>query len=157
MLKNNKHNEFIAQYLTNGHNASEAHKTAYPKVKSGWNKHGSRLMARDDIKAEIRRKQALLEVKLEHNREIAIKMLLHNIELYDKIIQQGTDNDKLGLAYVQAIKGRKESIQELNAISNLHKATIVNERTPDQPQGEEAELLEELNRAYKLKLSKSSA
>ena len=65
MLTNAKHNAFIAEWLTNGHNASEAYRTAYPKVRSGWNKHSSRLMARDDIKEEIKRKQALLVISTE--------------------------------------------------------------------------------------------
>jgi flavin-binding protein dodecin len=53
-----KRQAFVEEYCNNGYNASEAYKKAYPKVKSGWNKHASRLMTKDDIRQAIARAKA---------------------------------------------------------------------------------------------------
>lgn len=50
---NDKQQAFINEYMINGHNASKAYKKAYPKVRSGWNAHSARLMAKDSIKKVI--------------------------------------------------------------------------------------------------------
>ncbi|KKM05812.1 hypothetical protein LCGC14_1750360 [marine sediment metagenome] len=60
----NKRIHFCAEYTTNGHNASQAYKTAFPRVVSGWNAHGARLIAKDSIKQEISRIEA--EYKAEY-------------------------------------------------------------------------------------------
>jgi hypothetical protein len=65
-----------------------------------------------------------------------------------------TDNldrcmEKADAGDVQAAGAITGIIRELNAISNLHKATIVNESTPDQPIGKEAETLAGLAEQYK--------
>lgn len=44
---------FVNTYLTNGYNATQAYKTAYPNCKGGWNRLGHRLMTNDDIKKVI--------------------------------------------------------------------------------------------------------
>ena len=154
MTISHKQQAFINEYLINGHNATQAYKKAYPNTKNGWHAHGSRLIAKDKIKAEINRKIAILGVKAEHNRAIAIKELRYSIELYDKIIKQGEESEKLGLPYVQAIKGRNEAIKELNAISNLHSNTVHTaiDKPAELTESEQKEALEASNRVLNVKL-----
>jgi phage terminase small subunit len=64
-----KQQAFIAEYMINGHNASQAYKKAYPNTNGGWNKLSARLMARDGIRKEIDRKMAELADKMEYTVE----------------------------------------------------------------------------------------
>lgn len=83
---------------------------------------------------------------LDHDRQQAISQLNANITALDAIILAQPMN-------VAAVTARTGTIRELNAISNLHKATIVAEHTPDQPKGKEAEALATAAREYKIKLA----
>jgi len=56
------------------------------------------------------------------------------------------ETDKQSAAAVSAVVA-------VNRMHGLDKQTVITERTPDQPEGKEAEVLEGLNREYKLKLS----
>lgn len=86
-------------------------------------------------------------LKWEHDRQIAVDALNQNLlRLHTK-----ADNGD-----VQAIAAATGIIRELNAISNLHKATLITEHIPDQPQGQEADVLNTLNKQYKLKLAGTS-
>ena len=55
MAINDKHREFIAEYMINGHNASEAYKKIYPDCGTSVRQAASRLLNKVDIKAEITR------------------------------------------------------------------------------------------------------
>lgn len=46
---NDKQQAFINEYMVNGHNATQAYKTAYPDCTSGHKQNGSRLLTNDDI------------------------------------------------------------------------------------------------------------
>lgn len=50
---NNKQQEFILEYCSNGHNATKAYKTAYPDCNSGHRQAGARLLTYVDIEAKI--------------------------------------------------------------------------------------------------------
>ena len=69
MSINDKQRAFINEYLTNGHNASAAYKTAYPDCNGGWERLGHRLMINDDIKAEIVERMAEAEQKADRTVE----------------------------------------------------------------------------------------
>lgn len=65
---------FVNAYLTNGYNATQAYKTAYPNCKSGWNAHGARLIAIDSIKQAIGEAKKDLEEWLKGGRELCDKL-----------------------------------------------------------------------------------
>lgn len=64
-----KRQHFVREYCNNGHNASEAYKTAFPKCKGGWNGHGARLVAIGSIKMAIAAETALIETEDEDSRK----------------------------------------------------------------------------------------
>ena len=78
MAINDKQLAFIDEYMINGHNASRAYKTAYPECKSGYNAHAARLIAKDNISAEINkrldeiRKNMVLTRDAQHERLLAV-------------------------------------------------------------------------------------
>ena len=65
---------FVNTYLTNGYNATQAYKTAYPECKSGWNAHGARLIAIDSIKQAIDKAKKGLEEWLEGGRKLCDRL-----------------------------------------------------------------------------------
>ena len=76
MAINDKQKEFILQYCTNGHNASQAYKKAYPNTKGGWNKLSARLMAKEGIKQAISKYMA----KVEHRADVTVDSLTAKFE-----------------------------------------------------------------------------
>jgi phage terminase small subunit len=50
---NDKQQAFVNEYITNGHNATQAYKKAYPDCKSGHKQAGSRLLTNVDIRQAI--------------------------------------------------------------------------------------------------------
>lgn len=145
---------FVQYYADSGsmayNNASEAYKMAYPKCNGGWNRLGHRLMTNDDITKAIKAYKQKITAEMEHNRAIAIKQLTENITALDAIILKQPMN-------VAAITARTGVTRELNAISNLHKATVVTEAVPDQPTGAEAEATEAAATEYKLRLARTGS
>ncbi|KKN75874.1 hypothetical protein LCGC14_0375820 [marine sediment metagenome] len=87
--------------------------------------------------------KAKTTAKLDHNRDIAIAQLNQNIAWLTPKAKTGD---------TQAVQALTGAIRELDAISNLHKQTIVSE--PVRPQATEAEQeqLRELARTYKIRL-----
>ena len=65
---------FVNTYMTNGYNATQAYKTAYPNCKSGWNRLGHRLLTFDDIKQALSKAKKGLEDWLKGNRELCDKL-----------------------------------------------------------------------------------
>ena len=65
---------FINAYLTNGYNATQAYKTAYPNCKSGWSAHGARLIAIGSIKEAITKAKEQLEEWLKGGRELCDRL-----------------------------------------------------------------------------------
>ena len=103
------------------------------------------------IIAEKARIEAITSEKMEHDRDIAVKLLNTNIAALDAIILEQPMN-------VAAVTARTGAIRELNAISNLHSATV---HTPDvaKPALTPAEdkALDAAARQLKLSLSKETA
>ena len=70
-----KQSAFIDEYMINGHNATQAYKTAYPNCKGGWDKLGPRLMGKDGIRTEIDRRMAEMADKAEYTQQDSIDRL----------------------------------------------------------------------------------
>ena len=135
------HQKFAETYCGNGHNASEAYKTAYPNCKSGWNAHGARLIAKDSISKEIARIIAKKEVKLDITRVLQYKRLT---DLYDMAIEQRNPvaargvlnemNNMLGYLRDKAPKAEREAEarSRLSAEELAYKASWEAERCKDE-------------------------
>ena len=135
---------FVDNYCTNGYNASQAYKIAYPNTKAGHNKLSSRLMANDGIKQAIGTIQAQNKAIVEHNFEIAADMLKQRISYLQPAAAQGN---------VQAIQAQTTLLRELNDIAGLHKQTIDTKTTIVQhatPAQEQAQLQTRLARLKRL-------
>jgi len=65
---------FVNTYLTNGYNATQAYKTAYPICKSGHKQAGSRLLTFVDIQESISRAKKELEEWLKGGRDLCDKL-----------------------------------------------------------------------------------
>lgn len=65
---------FVNTYLTNGYNAKQAYKTAYPNCHGGWAKLGSRLMTFDDVKNAIIKAKTELNDWLKGRRELCDRL-----------------------------------------------------------------------------------
>jgi phage terminase small subunit len=71
---NNRHKQFIEEYLANGKNASESYRVVYNKTNSKEHQeqckaNGSRLIANDNIKSVIEYKMHKIHEKLEITAE----------------------------------------------------------------------------------------
>ena len=75
-LVNENRQIFINTYLTNGYNATQAYKEAYPNCKSGWNAHGARLVAIDSIKQAISKAKKDLEEWLSGSRKLCDRLFM---------------------------------------------------------------------------------
>lgn len=105
----NKQQAFVNEYCSNGLNATQAYKTAYPNCKGGWDKLGPRLMGKDGIKQVVAVVLAEKQVKTEHNQQIT----LNNLQAaYDLAKKQGNP-----VAMVAAER-------EKNAVTGQHSYTI---------------------------------
>ena len=71
----NKHQDFINEYLTNGHNATQAYKKAYPDNKTP-KFSASRLLTNVNVKQAISDKMAKVAEKVDWSIEKSQKMLL---------------------------------------------------------------------------------
>ena len=101
-------------------NGIQSYRQAYPNCKSdkAASVQAARLLVNACVIAERVRYQAELSEKIEHNYEIAVKMLKDRLEyLQDKAV----DGD------IQAANAQVSIIKELNDIAGLHKQHIVNE------------------------------
>jgi hypothetical protein len=65
---------FVNTYLTNGYNATQAYKTAYPNCKSGQDRAGHRLLSFDEIKKAISKAKEELQEWLNAGRELCDKL-----------------------------------------------------------------------------------
>ena len=65
---------FVNTYLTNGYNATQAYKTAYPNCKSGHRQAGQRLLTFVDIKDAVSKAKKDLEEWLESDRKLCDKL-----------------------------------------------------------------------------------
>ena len=65
---------FVNTYLTNGYNATQAYKTAYPNCKSGHKQAGSKLLTFVDVKQAVDKAKKDLEEWLKGGRELCDKL-----------------------------------------------------------------------------------
>ena len=65
---------FVNTYLTNGYNATQAYKTAYPNCNGGWDRLGHRLMSFDDVKQAISKAKLELQEWLNAGRELCDRL-----------------------------------------------------------------------------------
>ena len=65
---------FVNTYLTNGYNATQAYKTAYPNCKSGQDRAGHRLLSFDEIKKAIDKAKTELTEWLKGVRELCDRL-----------------------------------------------------------------------------------
>ena len=98
----------------------------------------SRLLRNVKVIARKEQIQAKTSAKMEHNREIAIQELNEARDIALKQLNPA--------AMISATR-------EKDAISNLHKATIVNEQPVSAITGDEQKQIEKLARAAKVKLA----
>ena len=123
------------------HNVKRSYMKAYPKSSGkAAESNGVRLIRKDKIKQVLNAITAKRQEKIEYNRQTAIDLLNQD---YLNLAKQA----KLGS--IQAIQARTAIIRELNAISNLHRATVVSEAVRPQSDPAEAQALKDLARAYK--------
>lgn len=110
-----KQQVFIDYYCSNGYNASQAYKKAYPNCKAGYNKLSSRLMAKDGIRQAIAVRMAVKQAEIDYNYEIAIKALDAQIENLRPLADKHN---------IQAIQATTALLREKNDIAGLHKQEI---------------------------------
>ncbi len=65
---------FVNTYLTNGYNATQAYKTAYPNCKSGQDRCGHHLLSIPEIKETIDKAKKQLEEWLEGGRKLCDRL-----------------------------------------------------------------------------------
>ena len=71
---------FVNTYLTNGYNATQAYKTAYPNCKSGQDRCGHHLLSINEIKEKINKAKTELESWLKGGRELCDKLFSERYE-----------------------------------------------------------------------------
>ena len=113
-----KQRAFVDEYCSNGGNASQAYKKAYPNCKSGWNAHGAKNVAKGSIKQAISVKTAKRQEKVEYNYEKAISEL-------NKIIDNLTKQARSG--NISANSALIQVLREKNDITGLHKQRFIDE------------------------------
>lgn len=96
------------------------------------------------VKEAIARTDAKASEKLEHNRDMAIKLLLSDHKSLDSKAKDGN---------VQAIQARAGIVRELDAISNLHSSTVHTTRKAESIAEADKPILEDAARKLKLKLA----
>ena len=65
---------FVNTYITNGYNATQAYKIAYPKCNSGQDRAGHRLLSFVDVKEAIDKAKNELESWLKGGRELCDRL-----------------------------------------------------------------------------------
>ncbi len=129
-------------------NWCESYKRANYSLCTGWKHNAIKLLHIDYIQAGIADYRAKTTAKLDHNRDRAIDLLNQNIAWLTPKAETGD---------IPAVQALTAVIRELDAISNLHRATVVSEAVRPQSDPAEAQALKDLARAYKLKLVKPMA
>ncbi len=124
MSLSDKQQAFVNEYVRNGHNATQAYKTAYPNSKGEWDKLGPRLRVKEGIKQAIAEIEAVQAVKQEHDREIAIALLLADHKHLAKAAKAGN---------IPAIQARTAIVRELDTISGLNKHILIDETEQSRP------------------------
>lgn len=125
--------------------ARSAEKAGYSK--RSINQIGVENLTKPLVKAAIEHYRAEIAEKLDHDRTSAIKLLTAD---YAHLESKATGGD------VSAIAARTTIIRELNAISNLHKATVVSEQGKPTLSTGERGALEQVAKEFKGKLVRNA-
>jgi hypothetical protein len=131
------------EFCSNGRNKTEAMITVgYEETYANGGRGQGIVYGNEHVRDAISAIDGKRAGELEHNRATALELL----------------HEAIAMARIQ---GNTAAIiaatRELDAISNLHKATIITESTPDQPTGAEAEAITEAAREYKRRISNIKA
>lgn len=137
---------YINEYISNGHNATEAYKAAYPKCNKGHSQNAAVLMANPKIRGEIDRRLAKLAEKVDYSIERAVMELNSRFELLDKKAKAGD---------VKAISAQTTILKEKNDILGHHKTRTFIPAKSEQVGGlfvtpEERPAYEAAGKAFKL-------
>jgi hypothetical protein len=122
-------------------NAAQSYKRAYPSCNSGYEAHGARLIANDNVKQAISQYKAKLQQKVEFTRE---KAQANNDRILELAIKSGQ---------LSAAVSANNSNMRLFA---LDQQVIKTEHVEPEPTADEAEALKKVAESYKLKLVKST-
>jgi len=86
---NNRHQQFIDEYLSNGMNGTQAYKKVYPSVQDNSARiNANKLLTRTDIAEEVKKRQEATANRLEITREFIVQEYLELIN--------SAKNDELG-------------------------------------------------------------
>jgi phage terminase small subunit len=86
---NNRHQQFIDEYLSNGMNGTQAYKKVYPSVQDNSARiNANKLLTRTDVAEEVKKRQEATANKLEITREFIVQEYLELIN--------SAKNDELG-------------------------------------------------------------
>ena len=113
-----KQEAFVITYCDSG---SETYNNAYQSaIKAGYAHNTAKnadklILDNNGVKEALKAYKAKLAKKLDHNRDIAIKHLMHDYECLTEKAEQGD---------TVAIQARTSIMRELSAISNLHSSTV---------------------------------
>jgi phage terminase small subunit len=78
---NNRHQQFIDEYLSNGMNGTQAYKKVYPSVQDNTARiNANKLLTRTDVAEEVKKRQEVTANRLEITREYIVKEYLELIE-----------------------------------------------------------------------------
>ena len=83
---------FVNTYLTNGYNATQAYKIAYPNAKSGYDRSASSLLRIPVVKEAIDKAKNELESWLEGGRELCDKLFS---ERYAACVAKGDNTNAI--------------------------------------------------------------
>lgn len=79
MALNAKHILFINDYMIS-HNATESYKKVYGCTDDAARKNGSRLLTNDDIRAEIERRQEIVNIQVEKDTGISVQWVIDSFK-----------------------------------------------------------------------------
>ncbi len=95
---------FCREYCGNGHNATQAYKTAFPNCNGGWDKLGPRLMGKDGIKQEIAR----LEADTIEDNGLKIKTRLQRQAFWSDMMDE-TDASRMDKLRASELLGKSQA------------------------------------------------
>ena len=110
---------FVNTYLTNGYNATQAYKTAYPNCKSGQDRAGHRLLSFVEIKESISKAKLELQEWLKGGRDLCDKLFEDQYKLSLAAKDRGNaircvENKAKNVGYYAEDNAQKAEQQTLN-------------------------------------------
>jgi len=111
---------FVNTYLTNGYNATQAYKTAYPNCKGGWNRCGHTLLTFTDVQEAISKAKKEIDDWLEGGRKLCDKLFSERYSACVALNENGNairciENKAKNVGYYAEDNAQKTEQQALNA------------------------------------------